>query len=267
LWIEFEVSRADPVANHAKFATSHLFHPQPERDVFVSMVSSHVQRGRRNLAANTIALMRCIGMNAFQTTLFPAIAPVEIKRLNHLDSNALGQENLDIVSEIERAISVSETILATSERRIHFAGELAEVMLNVRRWNKDLQTAEGQKLWGKRTITYFVVDPFGKQFAPSKFCAYVAIPSRDLIRDATGNIADYLAMSVQLYVSLDGVDSRFDGRRAQSHLVKNLGMVTKQLIDAPGLFDLFNQWMYKNSERINIHPNGPVFLMPPTWFF
>jgi hypothetical protein len=28
LWIEFEVSRADPVANHAKFATAHLFQPQ-----------------------------------------------------------------------------------------------------------------------------------------------------------------------------------------------------------------------------------------------
>lgn len=44
LWIEFEISRADPVANHAKFATSHLFEPQRETDVFVSMISSHVQR-------------------------------------------------------------------------------------------------------------------------------------------------------------------------------------------------------------------------------
>ena len=31
LWIEFEISRADPVANHAKFATSHLFQPQGAR--------------------------------------------------------------------------------------------------------------------------------------------------------------------------------------------------------------------------------------------
>ncbi len=27
IWIEFEISRADPVANHAKFATAHLFKP------------------------------------------------------------------------------------------------------------------------------------------------------------------------------------------------------------------------------------------------
>src|SRR5438128_7180232 len=57
LWIEFEVSRADPVANHAKFATSNLFCPLGEGSTFISMVSPHVQRGRRNLAAATIHLM------------------------------------------------------------------------------------------------------------------------------------------------------------------------------------------------------------------
>jgi hypothetical protein len=58
LWIEFEVSRADPVANHAKFATAHLFQPLRPTEAFISMVSGHVVRGRRNLAANTICLMR-----------------------------------------------------------------------------------------------------------------------------------------------------------------------------------------------------------------
>ena len=46
-WIEFEVSRADPVANHVKFATAHINHPQPQTDIFVSMISSHVTRGRK----------------------------------------------------------------------------------------------------------------------------------------------------------------------------------------------------------------------------
>src|ERR687885_376701 len=71
LWIEFEVSRADPVANHAKFATAHLFQPQEPPDTFVAMVSPHVARGRRNLAANTVALMRDVGRSAFQTVLLP----------------------------------------------------------------------------------------------------------------------------------------------------------------------------------------------------
>jgi hypothetical protein len=84
IWIEFEVSRADPVANHAKFATTTLFNPQSPADHFVSMVSPHIDRGRRNLAAATIRLMRRIGMSAFQTTLLPLTPPNEVKRLNHL---------------------------------------------------------------------------------------------------------------------------------------------------------------------------------------
>lgn len=73
LWIKFEVSRADPVANHAKFATAHLFQPQRSTGTFVSMMSSHVARGRRNLAANTVLLMRRIGMKAF-AFLVPLLA-------------------------------------------------------------------------------------------------------------------------------------------------------------------------------------------------
>jgi hypothetical protein len=42
LWIEFEVSRADPVANHAKFATSHLFKPQHPNDAFIGSSGSMV---------------------------------------------------------------------------------------------------------------------------------------------------------------------------------------------------------------------------------
>jgi hypothetical protein len=45
------------------------------------MVSSHVDLGRRNLAANTILLMRCVGMNAFQTVLLPQFSPRELQRM------------------------------------------------------------------------------------------------------------------------------------------------------------------------------------------
>ena len=120
LWIEFEVCRADPVANHAKFATSHLFEPPPATDTFIAMVSSHVASGRRNLGANTILLMRHIGMNAHQTLLLPHVAPNEIKRLNHLSSDELTRESLDARSELERAILISEPLAMTDEYRIHF---------------------------------------------------------------------------------------------------------------------------------------------------
>ena len=117
IWIEFEVSRADPVANHAKFATSHLFEPQPKTDAFVAMVSSHVTRGRRNLAANTILLMRRIGMRAFQTVLLPSISPADIKRLNHLSIAELLTKSIDTDSEIARAMLIS-SVLSINHQRI-----------------------------------------------------------------------------------------------------------------------------------------------------
>jgi hypothetical protein len=124
VWVEFEVSRADPVANHAKFATSHLFQPQPSTDVFVSMISPHVTKGRRNLAANTVFLLRNIGMNAFQTILFPNIDRKEIKRINHLDSDAIQRENLDVQAELDRVFIVSEACLSLSSQQIHFVGDI-----------------------------------------------------------------------------------------------------------------------------------------------
>ena len=111
IWIEIEVSRADPVSNHAKFATAHLFAPQSPRDTFLAMVSPHVSRGRRNPAANTIALMRHIGMSAFQTVLFPRLHPDEVKRLNHLGAE-LGRTGLPVTEEVKRVLSVTEPVAA-----------------------------------------------------------------------------------------------------------------------------------------------------------
>src|SRR4051812_28106219 len=106
IWIEFEVSRADPVANHAKFATANLFQAQPPGDHFVALLSPHIDRGRRNLAAGAIRLMRRIGMSAFQTTLLPLTTPEEIRRLNHLPVATLPGEKLDVTAEIERVFAV-----------------------------------------------------------------------------------------------------------------------------------------------------------------
>ena len=172
LWIEFEVSRADPVANHAKFATAHLFQPQLANETFVSMVSSHIDRGKRNLAANTIFLMRHIGMNAFQTTLLPTIPPKEIARLNHLPTKPqISKAQLSTESEIARAICVSEPLGTTDRYRVFFVGHLLEVMCNLQYWNRSVLTADGGTLWGRRRVQYLVFDPKSKHFAPSKFCA------------------------------------------------------------------------------------------------
>lgn len=266
LWIEFEISRADPVANHAKFATTHLFLPQAPGDVFIAMVSSHVTRGRANLAANTITLMRRIGMAAFQTTLLPACSGETIKRLNHLTLNQLTHNPIDVLPELERALRVSEPLYDADCYRLYFVGNLLEVMLNLRGWNAQLATPAGHQYWGRRTITYFVYDPDSRAFAPSKFCAYLVLPkqvntsdpSMDTFPITTGlRIVDYFKLQA---------DSRFDGARARLHLEKHLGMRFADSVQQTELMPAFQQWLLNHSESVNLHPNGPQFLLPPPWY-
>lgn len=262
LWIEFEVSRADPVANYAKFATSHLFEPQPRTDTFVAMVSSHVARGRRNLAANTILLMRHIGMSAHQTLLLPHLGPAEIKRLNHLPLDQLARESLDTRSELDRALSVSEPVATTDEYRIHFVGDLLEVFCNLQRWNRETKTDTGRSCWTKRPFLYFVYDPESKQFAPAKFCAFLDASHKS--RDEA--YAAQMIMTMELYTSLDESEPRFDGNRAQVHLRKNLGMKLVTPDESPEIKKHFDRWLRANAAFVTIYARGPRFLAPPDWF-
>jgi hypothetical protein len=265
-WIEFEVSRADPVANHAKFATAHLFTPQVPEDVFVSMVSPHVARGRRNLAANAISLMRCVGMNAFQTVLFPHKTRDEIKLLNAMPNADLDAQNLPIKDEIQRVFAITQSVASIGMRRIHLVGDLTEVLLNLRQFNLDMATEEGQSQFDRRTVTYFVYDRATKQFAPSKFCAYVAIPQ--IASETHGDLASRFRakMTTEFYANLDETDPNFDGCVARIHLEKQLAMQLRQLTDIPGLQPAFADWTNKHRNHITIHPNGPKFLLPPEWF-
>ncbi len=230
------------------------------------MVSSHVNVGRRNLAANTILLMRRVGMNAFQTVLLPQFSPQEIKRLNHLKPEEIEQNNLNIGLEIQRVIAVTESVTSTRNNNIHFASHISDVILNLHRWNKEIATSTGIQIWGKRTVTYFVFDPISKQFAPSKFCAYVPIEQLGSRSDTNPNQPIHPEMSIALYSTLDGADSRFDGRRARLHLTKGLAMAAVTRADKPLLGKLFDMWLNQNCNSITVHPSGPVFISPPDWY-
>ena len=262
LWIEFEVSRADPVANEAKFATAHLFEPRLESDRFLAMVSPHVTRGRRNLGAATIALLRRVGIHAFQTTLFPHLAPEEVKRLNHRSLIELAAETIDVAPEIVRAMEVT-TPLARGDaaHSLHYAGDLLDAMLNLARWNDDLATVPGRALWGRRTVTYFVFDG-ARSFAPAKFCAYVAIPERE---GATTSTAPHAGMTMEVYAALDDREPTFDGHKARTHLVRNLGMSERLPADEETR-EAFALWLRLHAGAIGVHPRGPVMLVPPRWY-
>jgi hypothetical protein len=254
------------VANHAKFATSHLFHPQSPIDRFLAMVSPHVTRGRRNLASNTIALMRQVGMKAYQTVLFPYMAPADVQRINQLSQDALFAQDLDVDREIERALAVTEPAISMANYDIHLVGDLLGVMLSLRRWNEDVTTEAGKRMWGRRTVTYFVFELESGLFAPSKFCAYSAVPTRTQLGEAAQGTAALGAMTIAIYTALNDGSHLLDGHRAQMHLTRGLGMIVAHSRDVPDLDAAFDRWMQQHEEDICIHPSGPVFLMSPDWF-
>ncbi len=262
IWIEFEISRADPVANHAKFATAHLFKPFETSDTFVSMVSSHVARGRRNLASNTVHLLRHVGISAFQTVLLPDIEPEEIKRLNHSSLDSLRSSKLDVPGELNRVFQIVEPVIVDDGHRIHFASELFDVIRNLHRWNSEVTATDGAELWKRRTVTYFVFDPVSKLFAPSKFCAY-SIPVR---LSPIGTTSESGLMDMHTYCTFDETDRRFDGNRARTHLMTNLGMNLTAADNSPEIGLAFNSWLSERATLITVHPSGAKFLVPPTWY-
>jgi len=264
LWIEFEVSRADPVANHAKFAARHLFEPQLASDAFVAMVSAHVTPGRQNLSACVIDVMRRLGMNAFHTVLLPALSGDEIKQLNHTELGSLRRHDLDLNAEIERALAVSQPMGRFDGREIYFAGNAFEVAGNVRQWNRDMAIKANRRLWGQRTVTYFVFDPVTATFAPSKFCAYQPVHS-----EAGGSTHDRdpLAMSVTYYAEIDQQARLFDGAQARRHLSKRLGMKVLAVDADDRVLRHFETWVEEQSDAIRVHPSGARIIVPASWLW
>lgn len=261
IWVEFEISRADPAANHMKFAVGHLFSPQQPGDAFVSMVSRHVAAGRTNLGATAVMLMRRLGMHAFQIPLFPTINGADIQALNHLPRLQLIDRNLDIGPEIERAITITEPVFTGRTHRLFFASNAFEVSLNVINWNQGVATVDGAGLWGKRTVTYFVYDPRSDLFAPSKFCAF--LPMRDgAYPDATTSFGTGIGMTVNYYSSIDQHEPLFDGGAAKRHLLDRLGYQLIEYDTPSGVQARFEQWVAAREQLIRIHPRSAHILVP-----
>ena len=262
VWIEFEVSRADPVANHAKFATARFLEREGrDSDAFVSMASRHIVPGRLALAAGTAMLMRSVGIAAFQVDLLPAFDGDSIKRLNARPITAGAQ--LDVPSEIDRALKVSDAEVVGAEHRIHKADNAFAVAVSVRQWNADMRQPRMASLWGRRRVGYFVYDRISKLFAPSKFCAFVptvgTVSTSKLPELMQGRPA---GMTMTVYAMLGEDDPRFDGRIAWRHLQDALGYDVVALDNAdPDLRSRFETWHLQNAE--SVHVRGPATILVP----
>jgi hypothetical protein len=121
---------------------------------------------------------------------------------------------------------------------------------------------QGQSLWVKRTIKYFVYDAATGLFAPSKYCAYInAMPTA-----VAGFSPHQQLMSMSLYTSLDESEPKFDGNLAQTHLQCQLNMRLTTPEESPAIAEAFTAWQATQVSHIRIRPTGPNFLVRPSWF-
>src|SRR5215213_1566391 len=261
LWIEFE--SADPAANHAKFATAHVLRPWGPADAFVSMISAHVARGRRNLGAGMIHVMRQVGIDAFQTVLLPNLGRERIKLLNH-DLGALHAAHPDVLPEIERVLDIAEPVATSSTGRLHFAADVFDVTLNVRRWNREADAPQGAATWRRRAVRYVVVDRATGLCAPAKFAAYVLLLARDA---PVGTVPGFQhGLTFERYQQLDQHEPLFDGHRAWTHLTRRLGFVSRSYADAPAEAALFDAWHARRADLLQVDRERLHLLVPPPAF-
>jgi hypothetical protein len=263
LWIEFEISRADPAANHAKFAAAHILRAWTPEDAFISMISSHVARGRRNLGAGMIHVMRQVGFDAFQTLLLPAIGRDVIKTLNH-HAPALHEAQPDVLPEIERALTVAEPQAVNTDGRLHFAADVFDVLLNLRRWNDEADDPEVAAIWRRRAVRYAVVDPSTGWCAPAKFAAYVLLPSRDSADAIWSGMAS--SLTFERYRALDQHEPSFDGHRAWIHLTRQLGFTNRPYGEVSAESAAFDAWYARRDHLVQIDRQVVRLLTPPPSF-
>lgn len=259
IWVEFEISRADPVANHAKFATAALLEGIAPDDCFVSMTSRHIVAGRAALAAGTTIWMRSLGIPAFQVDLLPQFDEPQIKALNSRDLTvADGLAQVPVRAEIDRILDVSSAAALASGHRIHRADNPFTVALNVRQWNAEVQTESGRSLWGRRRVQFYVMCNASGIFAPSKFCAFIPAPA---FGERPAGIARALGMTLPIYAQLGEQDPRFDGNIARKHLERRLGYAAFPLAEAPtAVREAFSRWVTGVKTALRPHPEPWVLL-------
>lgn len=263
LWIEFEISRADPAANHAKFAAAHILRPWKPEDAFVSMITSHVARGRRNLGAGMIHVLRQVGFEAFQTPLLPELGRDIIKMLNH-HAPALQETRPDVAPEIERALTVAEPQAVNPGGRLHFAADVFDVLLNLRRWNDEADDPQLAAAWRRRAVRYVVVDPTTGWCAPAKFAAYVLLPTRSSATAITTGMTS--GLTFERYQTLDQHEPSFDGHRAWRHLTRQLGFSNRPYGQAPAETAAFDAWYARLGHLVLVDRQAVRLLTPPPSF-
>ena len=243
VWIELEISRADPVANPVKFGSAHLIKPLPPTDAFVSLVSRDIAAGRANLTAHAVWLLRSCGLRAFQMPLLPELDGRAIKRFNQ------GRRDPGEIPtpDLSGLLLSTEPVCRSGGSGIYRVTNRLEILLNIHQWNKDMADADARAAWGRRRVTYFVHDPATNLFAPSKFAAYTRIP------ETTGNDEPAPfnpAMTVRYYSRIPHDTPVFDGRKAWQRIA-SLGFRVMPAAECPPAIQRhFKAWLAMHADSI-----------------
>lgn len=244
VWIELEISRADPAANHVKFGSAHLLNPLPASDAFVSLVSRHVTPGRSNLAAHAVWLLRAGGLRAFQMPLLPQLDAVTIKQLNQ---GGLSLDRLP-TPDLGEILLATEPDGSSDGSGIYRVTNRLEVILNIHQWNKDMVSEVARAAWGRRRVRYFVHDKSSNLFAPSKFAAYTRIPKAP---SSDEPLPYNPAMTVQAYSKVPHDTLIFDGRKAWQRISSLSFQVTKARDCPPRLQEHFRSWLAIHEDALH----------------
>ena len=245
IWIELEISRADPAANQVKFGCAHLLQPLPPSDSFISLVTRAVAIGRSNLAAHATWLLRANGLHAFQIPLLPQFAPLEIKQFNH------GKRDLQELPtpDLGEILLDTEPVGSSDGSGIYRVTNRLEVILNIHQWNKDMADGDARTAWGRRRVRYFVNDRVSNLFAPSKFAAYTRIPKTP---SSDEPLPYNPAMTVRAYSKIPHDTPIFDGRKAWQK-ISSLGFQVKRASECPVLIqDHFRAWAGTHAASLDI---------------
>ncbi len=210
-----------------------------------------------------IHVMRQVGIDAFQTLLLPDLHRDRIKALNH-DAQALQEARPDILPEIERVLAVAEPVAVSIEGRLHFAADVFDVLLNLRRWNDEADDPARAEIWRRRVVRYVVVDPTTGLCAPAKFAAYVLLPSRDTNTPTPSRIDSRLTF--ERYLKLDQAEPLFDGHRAWTYLTQRLGFTNRPYGEVPIETAAFDTWYASKGRLLQIERPHVRLLVPPPSF-
>jgi hypothetical protein len=72
-------------------------------------------------------------------------------------------------------------------------------------------------------------------------------------------------MNMVNYAAIDHNEPIFDGTRARKHLTRQLAMKQVAAEAAPKIYRCFQRWVERHQESINVHPRGPIFIVPSRW--